>query len=88
MNPRLTAATPLPDARLLLVFHNGERRLFDVSPYLDKGIFRQLRDAGTFARVRVVSGHVEWPGGQDFSPDTLYLRSVPAGETPAVSAAA
>jgi len=20
---------------------------------------------------------VEWPGGQDFSPDTLYLRSDP-----------
>lgn len=77
MNPRLTAASPLPDARLLLEFNNGERRVFDVSPYLDKGLFGQLTDPDYFARVRVVSGHVEWPNEQDFSPDTLYLRSTP-----------
>ncbi|VUZ25685.1 Uncharacterised protein [Acetobacterium wieringae] len=30
---------PLNDYKLLLTFDNGEKRIFDVSPYLDKGIF-------------------------------------------------
>ncbi|HLA34513.1 MAG TPA: DUF2442 domain-containing protein [Rhodocyclaceae bacterium] len=71
------AAAPLPESRLLLTFVHGEQRVFDVSPYLDKGIFTQLKNPDYFAQVRVVSGHVEWPHEQDFSPDTLYLRSVP-----------
>lgn len=77
MSPRIATVKPLPQARLLLGFSNGEQRLFDASAYLDKGIFTQLRDPDYFDRVRVVGGHVEWPGGQDFSPDTLYLRSDP-----------
>lgn len=74
---KVIAAQPLAHTQLLLSFSNGEQRLFDASAYLDKGIFTQLRDPDYFDRVRVVAGHVEWPGGQDFSPDTLYLRSVP-----------
>ena len=77
MSHRVTAVVPLPEARLLLSFSNGDQRVFDVSPYLDKGIFKALKDPDYFARVRVVSGHVEWPQEQDFSPDTLYLRSTP-----------
>jgi hypothetical protein len=77
MAHRVTATLPLPAARLLLTFSNGEQRIFDVAPYLDKGIFTQLKDPQYFSRVRVVAGHVEWPNQQDFSPDTLYLRSVP-----------
>lgn len=77
MNYRVSAVLPLPDAKLLLSFANGEQRVFDVAPYLAKGIFTQLGNSGYFAQARVVSGHVEWPNGQDFSPDTLYLRSLP-----------
>ena len=64
----------MPRWHLHLTFDNGEERLFDVAPYLDRGVFRQLRD-GRFAAARVVSGSVEWPGEIDLSYDTLYLRS-------------
>jgi hypothetical protein len=77
MNYRVTDVVPLPESQLLLTFGNGEQRVFDVLPYLDKGIFTQLKNPHYFARVRVVAGHVEWPQEQDFSPDTLYLRSRP-----------
>ncbi len=77
MTYRVTAVVPLPESRLLLTFGNGEQRVFDVLPYLDKGIFVELKNPHYFARVRVVAGHVEWPQAQDFSPDTLYLRSMP-----------
>ena len=58
----------------------GKIRLFDVKPYLDKGIFQELQDLRVFSAVRPFLGSVTWPGGQDFCPDTLYLDSVPVGE--------
>lgn len=76
MNPRVTRATPQPDHRLLLEFDNGETRLFDLTPWLDKGVFRALQDSVDFAQAQVVDGSVEWPGEIDLSYDTLYLRSV------------
>ena len=76
MNPHVTLATPQAEHRLLLEFDNGETRLFDLTPWLDKGVFRALRDSPEFAQVRVVDGSVEWPGEIDLSFDTLYLRSV------------
>ncbi|MBF0181051.1 MAG: DUF2442 domain-containing protein [Magnetococcales bacterium] len=76
-NPKVVAVEPAENASLLLDFTNGERRRFDVAPYLDKGIFRELRDPAYFRRARAVSGHVAWPHDQDFSWDTLYLESVP-----------
>jgi hypothetical protein len=75
MNPKVTRATPQSNHRLLLEFDNGETRLFDLTPWLDKGVFRALRDSPEFAQVRVVDGSVEWPGEIDLSYDTLYLRS-------------
>ncbi|MBI4530398.1 MAG: DUF2442 domain-containing protein, partial [Candidatus Latescibacteria bacterium] len=44
MNPRVTAVKPNPDRTLTITFTNGEKKIFDVKPYLDIGIFRELRD--------------------------------------------
>ena len=75
MNPLVTRLTPEPGHVLLLEFDNGETRLFDLTPWLDKGVFRTLRDNPEFAQARVVDGSVEWPGEIDLSYGTLYLRS-------------
>ncbi len=77
MNPRVESVQAHDDYTLTLVFTNGEVRRFDVEPYLDRGIFRQLRDRAVFEAVRPVLGSIQWPGGQDLCPDTLYLDSVP-----------
>ena len=76
MNPQIVHLTPQSNHRLLLEFDNGETRLFDLTPLLDKGVFGALRDSPEFAQARVVDGSVEWPGEIDLSYDTLYLRSV------------
>ena len=76
MNPKVTSVRALANYRLHLTFTNGEQRIFDVSPYLDKGVFRQLRDSSRFEAAKVVVGSVEWPGEIDLSYDTLYLDSV------------
>ena len=77
MNPKVTSVRALANYRLHLTFTNGEQRMFDVSPYLETGVFRQLRDAFRFEAAKVVAGSVEWPGEIDLSYDTLYLDSVP-----------
>lgn len=77
MNPKVTSVRAMANYRLHLNFTNGEQRVFDVSPFLDKGVFRQLRESSTFASAKVVAGSVEWPGEIDLSYDTLYLDSVP-----------
>jgi len=70
---------PCPSFRLKVTFDNSETRYFDVTPYLDKGIFKELRNEDYFRRVAVRFDGVAWPNHQDLSPDTLYLlgRSEP-----------
>lgn len=77
MNPRVTAVRPNPDYTLTLLFTNGETKSFDVRPYLNKGIFRELKDLRHFNAVKPFLGSVQWRTGQDFCPDTLYMDSVP-----------
>jgi len=44
MNPRVIAVSPKRNYRLHLQFDNGEYRIFDVSPYLERGIFKDCPD--------------------------------------------
>ena len=59
-----------------MLFTNDEVRVFDVKPYLEKGIFRELKDPKRFLTARVCMGTVQWQNGQDFCPDTLYEESL------------
>ncbi len=80
MNPRVIKVHPNKDFTITLTFANGEIRRFDVKPYLDKGIFRELQNPGMFNTVKPMLGSVQWQGGQDFCPDTLYMDSEPLEE--------
>jgi len=75
MNPRVTKAECQPDHSILLTFNNGEKRRFDIRPYLDYPVFQPLRDVSYFLRGHVHHGTVVWPHEEDFCPDTLYLES-------------
>ena len=77
MNPYVKNLTPLPNYRLLLSFENGETRIFDAAPYLERGVFQRIKHPDLFGLAKVVAGSVEWPGEIDLSYDTLYLESQP-----------
>jgi hypothetical protein len=77
MNPYVRFVHPQDDYLLLLTFENGEKRIFDLKPYLDKGVFTRLKNPALFKTARLVSGSVEWGGDIDLSYDTLYLSSTP-----------
>lgn len=67
-----------PDYVLHLEFENGEKRIFDMSPYMDKRPFVQLKGSPLFAMASIDYGTVVWPGNIDIAPETLYDRSRPA----------
>ncbi len=64
----------LPDYRIKVTLSNGNKGVFDVKPYLDKGIFQELRDYNYFERARIELGTITWPNEQDSSPDTIEIR--------------
>lgn len=73
---KVISAKANDDYSLTLEFSDGLRKRFDVKPYLDKGIFRELKDLDYFRNIRIVFGTVQWQNEQDFAPETLYLESI------------
>ena len=63
------------DFSLDLKFNDNSVRRFDATPYLEFGVFRELKDIGYFKQVRIAYGTVQWPHEQDISPDTLFIES-------------
>jgi hypothetical protein len=82
MNPYVKSVQPKDDYCLWLTFENGEKRIFDLKPYLNKGVFTKLQNPALFKTARVVSGSVEWHGEINLSYDTLYLDSAPVKTKP------
>jgi len=74
---KVTDVKALDNYQLELSFNTGETRVFDVGPYLNKGIFTELRDPSYFRSVRLAFGGVAWPNEQDFAPESLYVESRP-----------
>lgn len=61
---------------LLLTFENGEIRQFDMKPYLNLGIFKELKDIRMFKTVRASFDSIEWENEADFDPEILYQKSI------------
>ena len=62
--------------RIEVVLKDGRCGRFDMSPHLDFGVLKRLRDPGYFKQVDVQFGAVTWPEGQDIAPDTLMAGMV------------
>jgi hypothetical protein len=75
--PILRDVIPLDNYRLMLVFGEGEKRLYDFKPNLSHKFYSPLADMRLFKSVSVVDGEIEWVTGQDFCPHTLYEESTP-----------
>ena len=66
---------PLSEYQLLLTFENGEKKIFDMKPYLDKGIYKELKDENKFKTVRISFDSIEWCNKADIDPEFLYEKS-------------
>ena len=65
----------MPDYKLLITFDNGEVKIFDMNPYLDTGIYKELKNINVFNSVRVSFDAVEWSNGADLDPEEVYEMS-------------
>jgi hypothetical protein len=74
MHPSITNVVPTDDYILLIDFDNGEHGTLDMKPFLDFGIFKQLKDRDTFKQVRVSFDTVEWSSGIDLDPEFVYEK--------------
>jgi hypothetical protein len=66
---------PLDNYKLLLTFENDEQRIFDMSSYIEKGIFTELKDQNFFKSVHISYDTIEWGNGADLDPELLYKES-------------
>ena len=78
------SVAPLANYRLEVELSNGKKGIFDVTPYLESGVFRKLKDPDYFAQVTVIGqSGIGWPGGldaPDLSGDTLDSEIKPITE--------
>lgn len=70
---------PLREYRIRVEIEDGRIGVFDMTPYLDHGVFRELRDEKYFDQVGIRFGTVTWPNEQDIAPETLIAEMVPVG---------
>jgi len=68
---------PRNDYVLEVWFNTGEHRLFNVRPYIEKGLLKKLQDINLFKQAFVSLDTVCWPGDLDIAPETIYDRSEP-----------
>ncbi len=75
---RIIAVEALEDYKLLLTFSNNEKRIQDMKPYLEKGVFKKLKDKSFFNSVHIAFDTISWNDEIDLCADTLYKTSIPA----------
>jgi hypothetical protein len=75
MYPRVKNVQPLENYLLKLTFENDEVRIFDVAPYLNKGIFKELQNKTIFNALSPFMRTIKWPNDQDFCP-IPYMKKV------------
>jgi hypothetical protein len=75
MYPGVKSVAATDEYRLTIGFDNGERRIFDVTPLLPVGRFRELTSRQAFKTVRVALDSIEWDNGLDLDPEYLYEHS-------------
>ncbi|MDR3313277.1 MAG: DUF2442 domain-containing protein [Oscillospiraceae bacterium] len=77
LQPSLLRAIPRQGCLLELHYATGEKKFFDVAPYISGRWFGELGDVAYFQSVRLLEDGkgIEWPHGQDIAPHELYELS-------------
>lgn len=68
---RVIDVKPGIDYKLEVVLDNGKSGIFDVAPFLNLGIFQELKDISYFKQVMTHGRSIYWPHAQDFCADTI-----------------
>jgi uncharacterized protein DUF4160/uncharacterized protein DUF2442 len=72
--PRLIDVRHVRDHVLWLRYSDGIEGEVDLSDGLSGELLTPLREISLFAQARVEHGHLAWPGGADWAPESLRER--------------
>ncbi|MBN1969654.1 MAG: DUF2442 domain-containing protein [Candidatus Delongbacteria bacterium] len=64
------------DYTLLVELSDGRTGRFDVKPYLNKGVFVELKNIDYFKQVKPLFCGITWPNEQDLSADTIACELI------------
>jgi hypothetical protein len=79
MKRKATSVEALPDLQLRVFRNDGSTLILDLKPYLERGVFRGLREPGMLAEAKLDPlGGVEWPCGASLPPELLAADHSPA----------
>ncbi len=71
---KITKVNAENDFTLSVEFSDGQTGIFDVKPYLEKGVFTELKNIDYFKKVKPFFCGVAWPNEQDLSADTIAFE--------------
>ena len=77
LEPIVREVRALEDYKLYLKFNNGEEKIYDVKPLLNKKNYQGLKEKERFKKVKIDGISIEWETGEDVAPENLYYDSVP-----------
>lgn len=60
------------DYTLSITFSDGVKKVVDLQPYLNGGVFEQLKDLSQFRQYGLNHWTIEWACGVDLAPEFLY----------------
>lgn len=69
--------TAQEDYTLLITFIDGEQRIYNARPLLDKAIYSSLKNIAFFLGAKADCGTVIWNDDIDIAPEHLYECSRP-----------
>lgn len=75
LRPKAIDVKPLKNFMLEIMFDNGEKKQFDVKPYMKFKVFKELENEKKFRKVKISGLSIEWENGADICPDELYNNS-------------
>ena len=72
--PRLVDLRHVRDHVLWLRYSDGVEGEVDLGDSLTGSVLERLRDVAAFSEARIENGHLTWPTGADWAPESLRRR--------------
>jgi len=74
MYPSVKSVRPNEDFSITVVFDDDVEGILDMTPYLDFGVFKKIKEFEHFKKVRIVFDTVEWECGADLDPEFIRAK--------------
>ena len=76
MYPSVIKVVPKDNYQVYVEFDNNEYGVLNMKPYLDFGVFREIKDLNLFEKVRVSFDTIQWENGIDLDPQFVYEKCI------------